>query len=167
MMNMPTATTVKNYNAITKHLTTIAAKDVALKSMKDATNEARKYNDCVGDIGISVDGIWQKRGYTSFNGVIAALSIGNGKIVHLEVLNRYCKQCDIQHRLLKANLESLNAWKESHKNICKLNHAGTAPAMEAVGAHRIFECSIEERDVRYTDYYGDGDSKAYSSVRLI
>ena len=39
--------------------------------------------------------------------------------------------------------------------------------MEAVGAQRIFERSIEERGVRYTDYYGDGCSKAYSSVRLI
>ena len=166
MMNMPTPMTVKNYNVISKNLTN-AAKDVALKSMKDATNEAKKYKGCVGDIGISVDGSWQKRGYTSLNGVITAISIDNGKIVDLEVLNRYCKQCDIQHRLLKDNLESLNTWKESHKNICKLNHEGTAPAMEAVGAQRIFERSIEERGVRYTDYYGDGDSKAYSSVRLI
>ena len=93
---------------------TYAAKDVALKSMKDATYEAKKYKDCVGDIEISVDGSWQK-GYTSLNGVITALSIDNGKIVDLEVLNRYCKHCVIQHRLLKANLESLNAWKESHK----------------------------------------------------
>ena len=127
----------------------------------------QKSMDCVGNIGISVDGSWQKRGYTSLNGVITAISINNGKIVDLEVHNRYCIQCDIQHRLLKANLESLNAWKGSHKNICKLNNEGTAPAKEAVGVQRIFERSIEERGVRYTDYYGDGDSKVYSSVRLI
>ena len=163
MMNMPTPMAVKNYNAISKNLTN-AAKDVALKLMKDATNEAKMYKGCVGDIGVSVDDSGQKRGYISLNGVITAISIDNGKIVDLEVLNRYCKQCDTQHRLLKVNLESLNTWKESYKNICKLRHEGTALAMEAAGAQRIFKHSIEERGAHY---YGDGNSTAYSSVRLI
>ena len=48
------------------------------------------------------------------------------------------------------------AWKENHKGDCKLNHNGSAPAMEGAGAKTC-----------YTEYYGDGDSKAYSEVRNI
>ncbi|GFT33741.1 uncharacterized protein LOC101238613 [Trichonephila clavipes] len=36
--------------------------------------------------------------------------------------------------------------------------------MEVVGAYRIFERS-NVRDVQYNEYYGDGDSKGYESVK--
>ena len=39
--------------------------------------------------------------------------------------------------------------------------------MEAAGAKIIFERLSVERTARYTEYYGDGDSKAYSEVRNI
>ena len=121
----------------------------------------------MADIGVSVDGTWQRRGYSSLNGVVVAISIDTGKILDLEILTRYCRQCEIQNKLLKDNIEALNAWKENHKGDCKLNHNGSAPAMEAAGAKIIFERSSVERAARYTEYYGDGDSKAYSKVRNI
>ncbi|GFV76735.1 uncharacterized protein TNCV_4729551 [Trichonephila clavipes] len=34
-----------------------------------------------------------------------------------------------------------------------------------LGAYRIFERSENLRKLQYTDYYGDGDSKAYESVK--
>ena len=46
------------------------------------------------------------------------------------------------------------AWKENRKGGCKLNHNGSAPAME--------QKHFFERAARYTEYYGDGDNKAYS-----
>ena len=82
MMNMPPPMTVGNYNKISDNLKD-AAKEVAIKSMKDAAIEAKKYQEGIGDIGVSVDGTWQKRGYTSLNGVIVAISIHTGKIVDL------------------------------------------------------------------------------------
>ena len=42
---------------------------------------------------------------------------------------------------------------------------GTAPMMEVEGTVRIFQRSIEKRNVRNMEYYGDGDSKAYSTVK--
>ncbi|GFY00626.1 uncharacterized protein LOC101238613 [Trichonephila clavipes] len=36
--------------------------------------------------------------------------------------------------------------------------------MEVVGAYRIFE-SLNVRNVQYNEYYGDGDSKGYESVK--
>ena len=36
------------------------------------------------DIGVSVDGTWQKRGFSSLNGVIAAISTSNCKVFDVE-----------------------------------------------------------------------------------
>ena len=37
--------------------------------------------------------------------------------------------------------------------------------MEVEGTVRIFQRSSEKRNVRYMEYYGDGDSKAYITVK--
>ncbi|GBN16718.1 hypothetical protein AVEN_49360-1 [Araneus ventricosus] len=37
--------------------------------------------------------------------------------------------------------------------------------MEKVGAYRIFERSEVTRNLQYTQYYGDGDSKAFDAVK--
>ena len=42
-------------------------------------------------IGVSVDGTWQKPGFCSLNGVVAAISVTNGKV--LDVETRHCKSC--------------------------------------------------------------------------
>ncbi|GFV70553.1 hypothetical protein TNCV_4958021 [Trichonephila clavipes] len=52
----------------------------------------------------------------------------------------------------------------SNAHVC-CNHMGSASSMETVGAYRIFERSENHRKLQYTDYYGDGDSKAYESVK--
>ncbi|GFT41064.1 uncharacterized protein TNCV_1098281 [Trichonephila clavipes] len=39
--------------------------------------------------------------------------------------------------------------------------------MEPVGAYRIFARSEDHSMLRYTDYYGDGDSKAFDAVKDI
>ena len=37
--------------------------------------------------------------------------------------------------------------------------------MELVGAKRIFERSVDNYNLRYTTYYGDGDSKSFEAVK--
>ncbi|GFT73835.1 uncharacterized protein TNCV_1353151 [Trichonephila clavipes] len=44
---------------------------------------------------------------------------------------------------------------------------GSSSSMEPAGAYRIFERSEDHRMLRYTDYYGDGDSKAFDAVKDI
>ncbi|GFX13372.1 uncharacterized protein TNCV_2191271 [Trichonephila clavipes] len=39
------------------------------------------------ECGISVDGTWQRRGYSSMNGCVAALSVDTGKVVDIEIYN--------------------------------------------------------------------------------
>ena len=45
----------------------------------------------VSNVIASFDGTWQKRGYSSLNGVVAAVS--NGKVVDAEVLCKVCREC--------------------------------------------------------------------------
>ena len=39
--------------------------------------------------------------------------------------------------------------------------------MEPLAAKRIFERSVQKYGLRYTDYYGDGDSKSYMQVKNV
>ncbi|GFW90472.1 uncharacterized protein TNCV_77061 [Trichonephila clavipes] len=45
------------------------------------------------ECGISVDGTWQRRGYSSMNGCVAALSVDTGKVVDIEIMSSYCPTC--------------------------------------------------------------------------
>ncbi|GFX60492.1 uncharacterized protein TNCV_1182111 [Trichonephila clavipes] len=45
------------------------------------------------ECGISVDGTWQRRGYSPINGCVAALSVVTGKVVDIEIVSSYCPTC--------------------------------------------------------------------------
>ena len=55
--------------------------------------------------------------------------------------------------------------KKDHE--CTSNHEGSAGKMEVTGVEIIFSRSIETHRLCYTDYYGDGDSKSFSSVEHV
>ena len=65
--------------------------------MKSAASEYK--NGGVTDVSVSVDGTWQKRGFSSLNVVVAAISIDTGKVVDCEVMARYCKACKLSEHL--------------------------------------------------------------------
>ena len=48
---------------------------------------------------------------------------------------------------------------------CKLNHSGSAGNMESVSAKRISESSLQKSKLRYISFYGDGDSKSFSTIK--
>ena len=84
MLNMSKPMTVKNFNNISNVLHD-AAKVVAGKSMNAAANELKNSNDGdILDISVSVDGSWQRHGFSSLNGVVDTLSIDNCKVVDVE-----------------------------------------------------------------------------------
>ena len=84
-LNMPKPMTEKSHKNILKKIRG-SIKFVAEASMKSAASG-------VSDVSVSVDGIWQKRGFSSLNGVVAAISIDTGKVVDCEIMARYCKAC--------------------------------------------------------------------------
>ena len=156
--------TVGCYNSISNNVRD-AAKLVAETSMNNAVNEFKKGSANILDMGVTVDGTWQRRGYSSMNGVVVAISVVNGKITDMEPLSRYCRQWFVQGNALQNNKEQLAVWKKSHEKECKLNIIGNPSAMEPERAIRIFGRSIEKRGVRYMKFYGDGDNKAFSTVQ--
>ncbi|GBN83045.1 hypothetical protein AVEN_39397-1 [Araneus ventricosus] len=47
------------------------------------------------------------------------------------------------------------------------NYKGSSGNMESVGGFRSFERSVSKRELQYTEYYGDGDFKAFLKVKDI
>ena len=64
IINHPPPMTVKNYSNIS-HSFTEAARAVALKSMNDVAEDICCNDDVVVDIGVSLDGTWQRQGFTA------------------------------------------------------------------------------------------------------
>ncbi|GFY12221.1 uncharacterized protein TNCV_4935101 [Trichonephila clavipes] len=126
-----------------------ATERVAQENINAALSEIKGSNSFT-ECGISIDGTWQRRGYSSLNGCVSAISVDTGKILDIEVMTQYCHIC------AKGNCQS-------SKHVCS-NYKGSTGNMEVVGAYRIFERS-NVRNVQYNEYYGDGDSKGYESVK--
>ena len=55
-----------------------------------------------------------------------------------------------------------DSWKASHKLSC--NYTGLATNMERVRTLNIFERSVVKYKLRYTDFYGDGESKSHKVI---
>lgn len=104
-----------------------AVKDTADESMATARREAIDENDGNNDIAAIFDGTWQKRGYTSINGVVTVSSLGTGKIMDVECLSKYCNKCLGKNTL--------------NHNKCIANYKGTSGGMEITGVEKIYERS--------------------------
>ncbi|GFS97939.1 uncharacterized protein TNCV_2018771 [Trichonephila clavipes] len=97
-----------------------------------------------------VDGTWQRRGYCSMNGCVAALSADTGKVVDIEIMSSYCNTC----RKISKIPRSIESKTFAADHVCHSNFQGSALKMEAVGATRIFQRSIVKRGLKYAHYYG-------------
>ena len=148
LMNMPKLITQNNYNKI---VTTIvySVKDVAEETFQDAATEIRikksAASDQVLDMGVSNNGSWQRRGYSSMNGFVATISLDVGKILDIEPMIRLCKCCNNPDPIQFAQ------WKASHT--CHRNQNGSVPAMEITGSKRIFSRSVGKHNMRYLELY--------------
>ncbi|GFX80529.1 uncharacterized protein TNCV_4948631 [Trichonephila clavipes] len=106
-------------------------------------------------------GSMKRRGYSSMNGCVAALSVDTGKVVDIEIMSSYCPTC----RKISKMPRSIESETFAADHVCHSNFQGSALKMEAVGASRIFQRSIVKRGLKYAHYYGDGDSKGFISVK--
>ncbi|GFX56786.1 uncharacterized protein TNCV_495341 [Trichonephila clavipes] len=94
-----------------------AAERVAQENINTALSEIKGSNSFT-KCGISIDGTWQRRGYSSLNGCVSAISVDTGKFLEIEVMNQYCHIC------AKGN-------SQSSKHLCS-NYKGSAGNMEVV-----------------------------------
>ncbi|GFT81135.1 uncharacterized protein TNCV_4282401 [Trichonephila clavipes] len=126
-----------------------AAKLVYEDSIQNAAKEAICENEGNKNIALAVDGTWQKRGYTSLNGVVTVTSIDTGKVIDVDILSKYCACKNLPF----------------HEKDCKRNYVGSSGAMEIQGASKIFQRSLSLHNARYITYLGDGDCKAFDAVK--
>ena len=126
-------------------------KDVALEVMKESAEEV--YNlgcattdSIVSDVSdlssavntsVSVDGTWQKRGFTSLNGAVVPIYIATDRILDVEVMSRYCQACVANAPLEKTRPDKFEDFQIQHQPECGINHKGSAPTMDALGAVSI------------------------------
>ncbi|GFV18929.1 uncharacterized protein TNCV_4758141 [Trichonephila clavipes] len=126
-----------------------AAKLVYEDSIQNAAKEAIFEKEGNKNIAVAVDGTWQKRGYTSLNGVVTVTSIDTGKVIDVDILSKYCACKNLPF----------------HEKDCKKNYVGSSGAMEIQGASKIFQRSLSLHNARYITYLGDGDCKAFDAVK--
>lgn len=162
-LNSPPPMTKNNYRKVFREIHS-ATRTVALESMRNAAAEVRRMDPDQDDgfinTAVSVDGTWQRRGHASHHGVVTANSVKSGKCIDVEVLSNICKGC--QYWEGKEGTDGYERWRLKH--LCKVNHKGSAGAMEAIGATRMFLRSEDNRQLRYTQYLGDGDSASFKKV---
>ena len=150
VMNMPSPPTRRVFTKIQNKKILPVVKQVAADSMVDNAMKVRdEISNDDGACGVSIDGTWQKRGYSSHNGVVTIISLDTKKCLDVEVLSDKCQQCQKWEN--RIDDPRYNAWKASHN--CKINHKGSSGSMETVGAVRIFERSVATRGLKYVGGY--------------
>ncbi|GFX83886.1 uncharacterized protein TNCV_4885041 [Trichonephila clavipes] len=85
-LNLPSFSKTAYTNHENKLMSVIS--EVSELSMQKAASELlvlHPTKNKIVECGISVDGTWQRRGYSSMNGCVAALSVDTGKVVDIEI----------------------------------------------------------------------------------
>ena len=116
------------------------------------------------DIDVSVDGTWMTRGYSSKVGVTTVLGQVTGKVLDTQVKSKVCKSCDYWAKHKDKRPEAYRSWLQTHPSNCDANHAGSSGSMEAASGIEMFKRSVQQYNLRYTRFTGDGDTNAYKSV---
>eukprot|EP00795_Rhopilema_esculentum_P005628 gene5628-10839_t len=106
------------------------------------------------DVTNSCDGTWQRRGFSSKNGVVTVAIVKglSSKIVDTETLTNHCNKC-------KA---TTNDNETTH--ISQKNYEGTAGSMEGEGVKGIFKRSQQQYGLSYVEYLRDIDSKSFKNL---
>lgn len=160
VMDLPPPIQQASYEKIQEKLVE-AQRHVAQKSMLRAAKEEKL---AVGsrDIAVSGDGAWNTRGRTALNAVLSLIAAVTGLIIDIEVRSKNCRGCDSW----KGPTDTIEfmIWEEEHSKVCTRNHVGASGQMEALGITAMFRRSENERDVRYVQYIGDGDSSTFNKI---
>jgi hypothetical protein len=160
LLNMPPPPTTNSYQAHVKALCSVVS-ELAEKSMSTAAEEIHQLTG--GECGVSVDGTWHRRGFSSLSGVVTVISVDTGKVLDTQILTKDCISCR-KHSGLDKHSPAYISWWAEHEPLCDANYKGSSPNMEPTGAAQIFLRSKEIRNLEYVKYYGDGDSKSYKYV---
>ncbi|GFT50316.1 uncharacterized protein TNCV_1024391 [Trichonephila clavipes] len=91
-------------------------------------------NDGKRDLAVAVDGSWQKRGFSSKNGLVTVTSVDTGKVIDVEVFSKHCI-CPNKTKYLqicKRNFEGYSAFTSIVENKVYGNHC-SVEKLECIG----------------------------------
>ncbi|GFX58342.1 hypothetical protein TNCV_205291 [Trichonephila clavipes] len=87
--------------------------------MNDAALKVRNVKTCsntaVAECGVTFDGTWHRRGYSSLNGCVEELCIDTGKLLDLEIMSKFCRICN---RMKNSNRPSWTCMLMQSSSIC-------------------------------------------------
>jgi len=66
--------------------------------MDGVANELRE-SENADEVAISVDGSWQRKGFTFTLGVVTAISVDKGKVLDCSIMSKSCKECTLEWRI--------------------------------------------------------------------
>ncbi|GFX00576.1 uncharacterized protein TNCV_2235831 [Trichonephila clavipes] len=147
-LNLPRQTKTAYKNQEAKLLKVV--QEVAEESMiKAATEIVEKKQNLSCDIvkcGLSVDGTWQRRVYTSMNGCVAAIPVDTGKVLDIEVICRPTVQHVRDFRLYQETLNMSRQKPTTYVSVISRKISSSfSSKKEIVGASRIFLRSEKNR----------------------
>ena len=123
-------------------------------------------SDEIINIGVSFDGSWLTRGkHRSKYGIGAVIDVVTGHAIDYEIVCNYCQQCTAKAKTLGIDTLNYREWFAGHKHNFYINYIGPSNSMEVETAKRLWSRSIVCNKMCYTNVLGDGDSKAYSTVK--
>ena len=99
-------------------------KSVAVETMAGADKEIHSikpdFQDGVVKCGVSCGGTWQRKGFSSLNGCVSAISMDTGKVLDVEPLSKVCKKCREHEN--DADTSENAAWRADHEPKCQANY---------------------------------------------
>jgi hypothetical protein len=139
--------------------------NAAETSMKEAAKEevnlaieSGSLVDGIPAITVVADACWSKRSYrtnySAASGAGAIIGLKTGKVLHMQVKNKYCITC--------ARSLTKNQPAPSHE--CTRNHSGSSSSMEQATIVEGFKTSIQERNLIYSTLIADGDASTYKKI---
>ena len=123
-MDMPQPVNPKAFSYHTK-ATLRATKDVAESTIKELHNLKKDEVDQSGVLktAISCGATWQRRGFSSLNGCVTAISMEISKVLDMETLTKVCHTCRKLEGKDDLDTEEL---KTENASKCKMNFSGSA-----------------------------------------
>ena len=89
LMNLPPPMQIQAFNEMRDKVSEVY-KQIADVSMQNAAN---MFNEKLFDINVSGDGSWQRKTYSSLNGMVTIIAYDSWKCLDYRVLSKTCSSC--------------------------------------------------------------------------
>ncbi|KAL4718598.1 hypothetical protein ACJJTC_018073 [Scirpophaga incertulas] len=140
-------------------------KEAAEESMQEAAKEEAaeaiscgEMKDGIPVLTVIADCCWSKRSYktnySAMSGVAAIIGYKSGKVLYMDVKNKYCVMC--------ARAAVKGEPPANHE--CYKNHTGSSTSMEQSVIVEGFKTSIARQNVIYGTLIADGDASTFKKI---